>query len=116
MRYLKEGDIDRIAVGAAILGSGGGGDPYVGKLMAKQAIKAHGPVRLIDVEEVPDTELVIPSAMMGAPAVMLEKLPNGGEPAMAFRALENYLGRKAFAVISIEAGGLNSCIPIYTAA
>jgi uncharacterized protein len=116
MRLLKEQDIDRIAVGAAILGSGGGGDPHIGKLMAKQAIKAHGPVRLIDADEVPDSALVIPSAMMGAPAVMLEKLPNGGEPAMAFRALENYLGRKAHAVISIEAGGLNSCIPIYTAA
>lgn len=116
MRYLKEEDIDRIAVGAAILGSGGGGDPHIGKLMAKQAISAHGPVRLIDAEEVPDAALVIPSAMMGAPAVMLEKLPNGGEPEMAFRALENYLGKKASAVISIEAGGLNSCIPIYTAA
>jgi uncharacterized protein len=116
MRHLIEADIDRIAVGAAILGSGGGGDPHIGKLMAKQAIKAHGPVRLIDVDEVPDAALVIPSAMMGAPAVMLEKLPNGGEPEMAFRALENYLGKKADAVISIEAGGLNSCIPIYTAA
>jgi DUF917 family protein len=116
MRYLKEVDIDRIAVGAAILGSGGGGDPHIGKLMAKQAIKSHGPVRLIDADEVPDDALVIPSAMMGAPAVMLEKLPNGGEPEMAFRALENYLGKKAFAVISIEAGGLNSCIPIYAAA
>jgi len=116
MRYLKEEDIDRIAVGAAILGSGGGGDPHIGKLMAKQAIKAHGPVQLIDADDVPDAALVIPSAMMGAPAVMLEKLPNGGEPEMAFRALENYLGKKAHAVISIEAGGLNSCIPIYTSA
>src|SRR5512137_225542 len=107
MRNLKEEDIDRIAVGAAILGSGGGGDPHIGKLMAKQAISAHGPVRLIDAAEVPDAALVIPSAMMGAPAVMLEKLPNGGEPQMAFRALENYLGKKAHAVISIEAGGLN---------
>ncbi len=116
MRYLKEEDIDRIAIGAAILGSGGGGDPYVGKLMAKRAIAANGPVRLVEADEVADDALVIPSAMMGAPAVMLEKLPNGGEPAMAFRALEKYLGRKADAVISIEAGGLNSCIPIYTAA
>jgi hypothetical protein len=54
--------------------------------------------------------------MMGAPAVMLEKLPNGGEPEVAFRTLERHLGRRAFGVISIEAGGLNSCIPIYTAA
>ena len=116
MRYLKEEDIERIAIGAAVLGSGGGGDPYVGKLMAKQAIRAHGPVRLVSVDELDDGALVIPSAAMGAPSVMLEKLPNGDEPERAFRGLEKILGRKAEAVISIEAGGLNSCIPIYTAA
>lgn len=116
MDWIDENEVDFIAVGAAVLGSGGGGDPYVGKLMAKQAVKEHGPVRLIPVEAVPDDELIIPSAMMGAPAVMLEKLPNGSEPELAFRALEKHLDRTAYGVISIEAGGLNSCIPIYTAA
>jgi len=116
MDYINENDLDFIAVGAAILGSGGGGDPYIGKLMAKQAIKEHGPVKLISADEVPDDELIIPSAMMGAPAVMLEKLPNGSEPEFAFRALEKYLDQTAYGVISIEAGGINSCIPIYTAA
>ncbi len=116
MDRIDEQDVESIAVGAAVLGSGGGGDPYVGKLMAKQAIRRHGPVRLISVDEVPDDELIIPSAMMGAPAVMLEKLPNGSEPERAFRALEKHLGRTAYGVISVEAGGLNSCIPIYTAA
>jgi uncharacterized protein len=116
MNYLQEEDLDFIAIGAAILGAGGGGDPYVGKLMAKQAIKKHGKVRIISADEVPDDRLIIPSAMMGAPAVMLEKLPNGSEPESAFRALETHLGKKAYAVLPIEAGGLNSCIPIYTAA
>lgn len=116
MEYIHETDLDHIAVGAAIIGAGGGGDPYVGKLMAKQAIKEHGPVQLITADEVPDEALVIPSAMMGAPAVMLEKLPNGSEPEFAFRSLETYMNKKAGAVLSIEAGGLNSCIPIYTAA
>lgn len=116
MRYLEEKDIDYIAIGAAILGAGGGGDPYIGKLMAKQAIKKHGKVKLLSVNEIDDNGLFIPSAMMGAPAVMVEKLPNGNEPEMAFRSLEKYLGKKAHAVLPIEAGGINSCIPIYTAA
>lgn len=38
MRFLTEESVDKIAVGAAVLGTGGGGDPYVGKLVAKQAI------------------------------------------------------------------------------
>lgn len=94
MNYLNEEDLDFIAIGAAVLGAGGGGDPYVGKLMAKQAIKKHGNVKLIDADEVSDDDLIIPSAMMGAPAVMLEKLPNGKEPEFAFRSLETHLGKK----------------------
>jgi hypothetical protein len=84
--------------------------------MAKQALQERGEVTLLDPEEVPDEALVIPSAMMGAPAVMLEKLPNGREPEEAFRSVEAYLGRQAYAVLPIEAGGINSCIPVYTAA
>src|ERR1700745_1203316 len=60
-----------IAIGGAILGTGGGGDPYIGKLMAQQAIRKYGPVRMIDVAEVKDDELVVPCAMMGAPTVMV---------------------------------------------
>ena len=32
-------DIDSLARGAAILGTGGGGDPYVGGLLARKAIE-----------------------------------------------------------------------------
>jgi hypothetical protein len=116
MKQIELEDLRHVATGAAILGAGGGGDPRIGRLMAEQAIKEHGPVQLISPDELADDDLIIPSAMMGAPAVMLEKLPSGAEPEVAFRALERYLGKKAAAVLPIEAGGLNSCIPIYTAA
>lgn len=115
MRHLNIEDIEFLAIGAAVLGAGGGGDPYLGKLMAKQAILEHGPVPLLDMEDVPDDALIIPIALMGAPAVVLEKLPNGIEPIKAFHAVESLVRKKAFATISIEAGGLNSCIPIYAA-
>ena len=76
---ITAADLDDIAVGGAILGTGGGGDPYIGKLMAQRAIRKHGPVRMIDVEEVDDEALVVPCAMMGAPTVMVEKIPEGEE-------------------------------------
>jgi DUF917 family protein len=113
---LTARSIDYLAIGAAVLGAGGGGDPYLGRLMAKEAVLEKGEVKLLSPEEVPDDALLIPSAMMGAPAVMLEKLPNGQEPEAAFRAMESYFGKKAYAVLPIEAGGINSCIPVYTAA
>lgn len=116
MRKLNAQAIEDIATAAPILGTGGGGDPYVGKLMALQAIEDYGPVTLIDVDEVPDDALIVPSAMMGAPTVLVEKIPNGEEPFWAFELLKNYLGKDIYATISIEAGGLNSMIPLALAA
>ncbi|MFW6182116.1 MAG: DUF917 domain-containing protein, partial [Spirochaetota bacterium] len=116
MRLLSPEDIEHLALGAAVLGSGGGGDPYLGKLMARQAIEERGEVPLIQVDELPDDKLVVPSAMMGAPAVMLEKIPNGQEPEKSLRAAASYFGQEVCAVMSIEAGGINSCVPVYTAA
>ena len=54
LRLVHAEDMEDIAIGGAVLGTGGGGDPYIGKLMAQQAIKKHGPVKLIDVDELPD--------------------------------------------------------------
>lgn len=116
MRKLNKDNIDDIATGAAVLGTGGGGDPYLGKLMAKQAIDEHGPITLLEPTEVPDDALIIPSAMMGAPTVMLEKIPKGDESTKSFRALEQYMGQEAYATMSIEAGGLNSTTPLGVAA
>ena len=116
MRQITADQLDDIALGAAVLGTGGGGDPYVGKLMAKAAIERHGPVTLLDPDEVDDDALVIPSAMMGAPTVMLEKMPRGTEIVTAFKAIQAYLGRPATATMSCEAGGLNSTTPFVVAA
>ncbi|MFK8081739.1 MAG: DUF917 domain-containing protein [Granulosicoccus sp.] len=105
-----------IALGGAFLGTGGGGDPYIGRLIAEQAIAENGPVKVIDVTELDDDALVVPVAMMGAPTVMLEKLPRGDEALCALKALEAYLGHKADAIFCVEAGGLNSTLPIAVAA
>lgn len=77
MRELNEEDIKHLAYGATVLGTGGGGGPYLGQLMAIQAIPENGPVKLMDIDDFPDDEWVIPIAMMGAPSVLLERLPNG---------------------------------------
>jgi DUF917 family protein len=116
MQLIYPENLEDLAVGAAVLGTGGGGDPYIGKLMAIQAIEQYGPVRLIDVAELDDDALVVPSAMMGAPTVMVEKVPSGEEIIRAFESLQEYLGRKIDATVSIEAGGLNSTTPFSVAA
>src|SRR3954453_19423806 len=116
MRKIGKQEIEDIAVGAALLGTGGGGEPYIGKLMALQAIEEYGEVTLLEVDEVPEDALVVPSSMMGAPTVMLEKAPSGEEPIVAFQLVEKYLGKKIFGTFPIEAGGVNSMLPFALAA
>nr|WP_280892749.1 DUF917 family protein [Streptomyces sp. LBL] len=60
MRELNVADIADLARGAAILGSGGGGNPYMGELIAKRAIAENGPVAVVDVAEVPADAIVVP--------------------------------------------------------
>ncbi len=116
MRKIGIKEIEDMSVGAAVLGTGGGGDPYIGKLMAIQAVRKYGEVTLLDPEEVPDDAVVVPTAMMGAPTVMIEKIPSGDEAFRTFDMLESSLGKKVYATMSIEAGGVNSMLPIMLAA
>lgn len=115
-RQIHVEDLRDMARGAAVLGTGGGGDPFVGRLLAEAAIRKHGPVDLVDPLELDDDAVVIPTAYMGSPSVMLEKMPSGQEVISALRALEDLIGRKATHTISIEAGGINSMIPFSAAA
>jgi uncharacterized protein len=109
-------ELEDIALGATVLGTGGGGDPHVGKLVAKQAIEEHGSVELRHPDELDDSALVIPSAQMGAPTVAVEKLPGGHEPVNSFERVERELGRTADATMPMECGGINSTFPFAVAA
>ncbi|MGW7535808.1 DUF917 domain-containing protein [Amycolatopsis sp. NPDC054798] len=113
---LTEDHLEDLARGAAVLGTGGGGDPYVGRLLVREAIREYGPVTVLDPDDLDDDALVIPTAQMGAPTVVHEKLPNGTEPELALRALEKHLGAKADATMPIECGGINSMIPLVVGA
>lgn len=107
--------IEGLARGAAVLGTGGGGDPYIGALLARQALAA-GDVQVIALEDVPDEALVLFVAMMGAPTVMVEKLPSIAEVVEPVKALAVHLGRPVTHIACAEVGGVNSTIPIAAAA
>jgi DUF917 family protein len=109
-------DLPDLARGAAVLGTGGGGDPYIGRLLVAEAMRRTGPITVLDPDDLADDVFVIPTAMMGAPTVVVEKVPAGPEPITALRALEIRLGRRADATMPIECGGLNSMIPLVVAA
>lgn len=116
MRMIDEEALDDITLGSTVLGSGGGGDPYVGMLLAREAIRRHGPVPLIDLDEVPDDANIVFIAGIGAPGVLVEKLPRGFEYERVLGALERHTGKKFGYVCPAEAGGLNAVTPFAAAA
>lgn len=116
MRELGVEQLEDLARGAAILGTGGGGDPYVGMLLARSAIERNGPVTVFDIDEVPADANVLAISGIGAPTVLLEKLPRGTEELAALCAYERYTGISATHIVPIEIGGINSMLPIALAA
>ena len=116
MRKIGISDIEDIALGAALLGAGGGGDPYIGKLLAIGAVKECGEVSLIDVDELSDDDVVVPVASVGAPTILTEKGVGSNEFTKLIDMVGSYYGKKITAIMPIEAGGVNSMLPIAAAA
>ena len=102
--------------GAAFLGTGGGGDPYVGRLLLKQEMESGRTITIIPLEQAADDALVVPIAAIGAPSVMLERAPKIEALEKALSVLEEKLGRKADALTCIESGGINATLPLILAA
>jgi hypothetical protein len=115
-RQITLDDIENLALGSAFLGAGGGGDPYLGSLLCREAINRYGPVPIIEVEDLQDEDNVFIAAALGAPTVMIEKLFSIEDQHHAVEVLERYLGRQATAIISVEMGGCNSMMPVAYAA
>ncbi len=113
---ISPDDIDDIATGSAFLATGGGGDPYVGALIARRMLAEFGNVELISLDELDDEAVVVAVGGIGAPTVSLEKLPNGREQDWALERLEQHVGRKADALIAFEVGGINSLLTFVAAA
>jgi len=116
MREVTLEDLDALEIGAAILGTGGGGNPYIGKLRVREELRKGRKIPVIPLNELPDDALVVSLGGIGAPVVGVEKIEQGEECLRALRAVEQEVGRKVDALISAEIGGANSMEPMLTAA
>lgn len=116
MWSVDEEALERLAIGAGILGTGGGGNPYIGKVHAKQLLAAGHTLTVVSPEEVADEALVTSVGFMGAPVVSVERIKRGDEPIVAMRALEKHIGRRFDYVVPGEIGGSNSTTPMVVGA
>ncbi len=116
MWEISEQDLAPLSIGAGILGTGGGGNPYLGYLRARQHVRAGSRIEVIDPTEVRDTDLLVSTGGMGSPVISYEKIAQGEEETNAVRALEEYQGRRFDAIAPFEMGGGNSMAPLVVAA
>ena len=100
------------ARGAAFLGAGGGGDPYIGKLTLQQEMGLGSSLELVETENVPDEALCVPVATMGATTVFTERIPNVQATIATVRKMEEIKGRKVDYIVLAEAGGVNATLPL----
>ncbi|MFK7733933.1 MAG: DUF917 domain-containing protein [Pseudomonadales bacterium] len=98
--------------GAVLLGTGGGGDPYIGQLLLQQEVREGRHVKVISAHELDDDAQVVSIAGIGAPTVLVEHLQAKGVCEQLLQKMEKLLGRRVDAIIPAEVGGLNSIIPL----
>jgi len=113
MRKLGEQDLTDLVAGAAIFSAGGGGDPQVGLNIVERLLENHCQVQLVDPKEVPDSEIVINFACVGA---TVNVAYHSDAAVRTLKMLEEYLGKEAFAVIPVELGGFNTLAAVDVAA
>ncbi|KAI9063547.1 DUF917-domain-containing protein [Trametes sanguinea] len=108
---LSELDLEWIAEGCGVLGTGGGGSPYPPFLMARQALRDGKDIIVVDPDYTPETDVFIRCSFMS------ERLQGGAEIPSSARALMKYLGIDDFTgAISEEIGGGNGIQPMIVAA
>ncbi len=115
-RTIERDELEPLATGAWILGTGGGGSPYLSYLNMRKAYADGTRVTLMDPAALDDDDLVAVVSNMGAPLVGQERLSDPDFATKPVRMMEDYLGRRFRAVMSVEIGGGNAFQPLLVAA
>src|SRR3990172_5625071 len=115
-RPVSAAEIEPLAIGAWILGTGGGGSPYLALLNMRALYRQGARVSLLDPLDLADDDLVAVVSNMGAPLVGQERLTDPRTVARAVEMMEEYIGRRFRAIMTVEIGGGNALQPFMAAA
>jgi len=109
-------DISALAIGSAVLGTGGGGNSYYGQLAANRLLADDASIRVIGINEMDPVSFAITSAAIGAPLVCLEKPPSLLALQSGFESVRAALKGTVGAFFAAEIGGLQCMFPLLLAA
>ena len=119
MQKLSKQDLHDIVLGAAVVGTGGGGSLEEGLEIIDEALEEGFEFNLASPEEIPEDGLLGTSYGLGAvsPADTgdIEKSGDTAET-KAMIVMEKYFGRKFYGILATELGGLNTAAALVTAA
>lgn len=105
LRTLTVEDLDALEIGAGILGTGGGGNPYQGKLLALEAMKAGYEMKILATDAIEPDALCMSIGGIGAPVVGVERIREGREGLRCLRAMEELIRTPIDAIVCEEIGG-----------
>lgn len=99
--YISEVDLELIATGTGILGTGGGGPSYHELLKGLHILRngGAGKMRVISPEALKSSDLVCFGSWYGAPSVINERLADGNEITNGIDALSKVLGFSSYSSI-----------------
>ncbi|GAA5036333.1 DUF917 domain-containing protein [Microbacterium fluvii] len=113
---ITEDDVAALGIGTAVLGTGGGGAVHGAQMMTERALREHGPVPLVTVDELEPDDVIVLMSGIGAPTVGIEMLAASGQIVALRNEAERLLGRPITAIMAAEIGGSNGVQPIGWAA
>lgn len=125
MKKLERQDLHDILLGAAIVGTGGGGSLSKGIELVDRALEEGHEFMLAEIDEIPDDALIGTPYGCGSIGPLseeqqreLEKLPKFDITAevAAVKGLEEYLGKNFYGVVATELGGGNTAAALNVAA
>ncbi len=116
LRDITLEDVESLAVGAWVLGTGGGGSPYLGLLNMRKLYAEGFRVQLMSADDLKDDDWVAAVSNMGAPLVGQERLTNSRTIARAVELMESHAGVHFRGIMALEIGGGNSIQPMMAAA
>ncbi|MEV5410992.1 DUF917 domain-containing protein [Thermopolyspora sp. NPDC052614] len=112
---LGPAEVDDLARGTALLGSGGGGQTDLAARVLRRSL-AGGRIPLLEIGDVGEGGHVVPVGLVGAVSVFTERLPSGGEWTPVMAAILERTRVAPVGVIAIEVGGVNGIVVFVAAA
>lgn len=109
--FISPVDLEFMAAGTGVLGTGGGGPSRIQYLHCLQFLQAPGyagNMRVVKAASLRDSDVCVMGSWFGAPSVSSERLSAGTELALAIESCANITGNKDFhAIVTDEIGGGN---------